>query len=364
MLTSHSPSKVLPFADAQLISDTLITLPDRDRALESIERTRRRRTVFASQLLAYLKEPVVKTDEMLESEDEWAWDRKVYSHAQVVAIAQSAQVEGALTWEALDTAHRDYTVITTDLARRLRESGPSFHAEVDLDVEALRKDMDEHEQRLEGCIVTPDKIRSTSFSDVHLPPTTIDAIRSMVSLPLLYPAAFNSGILKSHSTNGALLFGPPGTGKTLLARATAREAGARMMVVKGSDINDKWLGESEKQYVRSSGANKGLTHRVKAVFSLAQKLSPCIVFLDEVDALLGSRSSGDGGGGARAHNTMLNEFMQEMDGLTQQKGRVMVIGATNRPFDLDDAILRRLPRRLLIDLPVKKDRRGDLTVRP
>lgn len=103
---------------------------------------------------------------------------------------------------------------------------------------------------------------------------------------------------------------------------------------------------------------------MKAVFSLAQKLSPCIVFLDEVDALLGSRSSGSAGSGAKAHNTILNEFMQEMDGLIQSKGRVMVIGATNRPFDLDDAILRRLPRRLLIDLPEKKDRRGMSTGRP
>ena len=77
-----------------------------------------------------------------------------------------------------------------------------------------------------------------------------------------------------------------------------------------------------------------------------------------MEALLGARSS-DGGNGARAHNAVLNEFMQEMDGLVSAKGRVMIIGATNRPFDLDDAILRRLPRRLLIDLPEEKDRLGE-----
>lgn len=262
----HSPAKALPFDNEEnLISDRLIIMPDRDRSLESTERTRRRRVVFASQLLAYLKTPIVGTDEMLDAEREWAWDKQVYSHVQVAAIAQHAQVEhsdtGAedLTWEALDTAYREYTDITADLTRRLKGGNlasstlgsnmGSASMEQELDMEALRKDMDEHEQKLEGCIVTPDKVRATSFDDVHLPSATIDAIRSMVSLPLLYPDAFNSGVLKSHSTNGALLFGPPGTGKTLLARATAMEAGARMMVVKASDVNDKWLGESEKQYV-------------------------------------------------------------------------------------------------------------------
>jgi SpoVK/Ycf46/Vps4 family AAA+-type ATPase len=202
---------------------------------------------------------------MLDAEREWAWDDKVYTYDQVVAVAQHAQVANTpsttsasasaadsaqLSWDALDVAHRDYTEIHSDLTRRLRESGSSplqTGNEQDIDMEALRKELDEHEQKLESCIVTPDKIRATSFNDVHLPSKTIDAIRSMVSLPLLYPEAFNSGVLKSHSTNGALLFGPPGTGKTLLARATAMEAGARMMVVKASDINDKWLGESEKQ---------------------------------------------------------------------------------------------------------------------
>lgn len=98
---------------------------------------------------------------------------------------------------------------------------------------------------------------------------------------------------------------------------------------------------------------------VRAVFSLARKLSPCVVFLDEIDALFGARVSARESGGAFAHRGVITEFMAELDGLmTSRHDSVIVIGATNRPFDLDDAVLRRLPRRLLVDLPGEKEREG------
>ena len=78
----------------------------------------------------------------------------------------------------------------------------------------------------------------TSFDDVHLPAHTIDSVRTIVSLPLLYPSAFQQGILKQHSMTGCLLFGPPGTGKTLVVRALAKEAGCRMLAVQPSDVMD------------------------------------------------------------------------------------------------------------------------------
>lgn len=95
------------------------------------------------------------------------------------------------------------------------------------------------------------------------------------------------------------------------------------------------------------------------MFSLARKLSPCVIFLDEIDALFGARMSARDSGGAFAHRGVITEFMQEMDGLkSSREDNVIVIGATNRPFDLDDAVLRRLPRRLLVDLPGEKEREG------
>ncbi|TRM57547.1 hypothetical protein BD626DRAFT_464684 [Schizophyllum amplum] len=203
-------------------------------------------------------------------------------------------------------------------------------------------DLDTHEQRLLPTIVSSTSM-PTSFAQVHLPPHTIDSVRTIVSLPLLHPTAFQRGILKEHGMTGCLLFGPPGTGKTLVVRALAKEAGVRMMTISPSDVMDMYVGEGEKL--------------VRAVFSLARRLSPCVVFLDEIDALFGARMSARESGGAFAHRGVITEFMQEMDGLTSSKeDNVIVIGATNRPFDLDDAVLRRLPRRLLVDLPGEKER--------
>ena len=96
---------------------------------------------------------------------------------------------------------------------------------------------------------------------------------------------------------------------------------------------------------------------VRAIFTLAKKLTPCIVFIDEADAILGARS---GGGNRTSHRELINQFLREWDGMTEMSAFIMV--ATNRPFDLDEASLRRLPRRLLVDLPVEKDREAILKI--
>ncbi|KDR81536.1 hypothetical protein GALMADRAFT_239539 [Galerina marginata CBS 339.88] len=223
-------------------------------------------------------------------------------------------------------------------------------SEADKVVESIKNDPDleQHEARLLPCIVDSLAIKTT-FNQVHLPSHTIDSIRTIVSLPLLHPHAFQQGILKEHSMTGCLLFGPPGTGKTLAVRALAKEAGCRMLAISPSDVMDMYVGEGEKL--------------VRAVFSLARRLSPCVVFLDEIDALFGARMSARDSGSAFAHRGVITEFMQEMDGLKSSKDdNVIVIGATNRPFDLDDAVLRRLPRRLLVDLPGETERKEILKI--
>ncbi|XP_006458194.1 hypothetical protein AGABI2DRAFT_199581 [Agaricus bisporus var. bisporus H97] len=227
------------------------------------------------------------------------------------------------------------------------ESPPT---KVDEVVERLKNDgeLDDHEERLLPCFVNSATM-PTSFEQVHLPQHTIDSVRTIVSLPLLHPQAFKQGILKEHVMTGCLLFGPPGTGKTLVVRALAKEAGCRMLAVSPSDVMDMYVGEGEKL--------------VRAVFSLARKLSPCVIFLDEIDALFGARMSTRESGGAFAHRGVITEFMQEMDGLKSSRDdNIIVIGATNRPFDLDDAILRRLPRRLLVDLPGEREREEILKI--
>ena len=96
---------------------------------------------------------------------------------------------------------------------------------------------------------------------------------------------------------------------------------------------------------------------VRAVFTLAKKLSPCVVFIDEADAIFGSRSNA---GNRNTHREIINQFLREWDGMDDHGVFMMV--ASNRPFDLDDAVLRRLPRRLLVDLPVTKDRESILGI--
>jgi SpoVK/Ycf46/Vps4 family AAA+-type ATPase len=131
-----------------------------------------------------------------------------------------------------------------------------------------------------------------------------------------------------------LLFGPPGTGKTMLAKAIAKEAGASFINVSMSTITSKWFGEDEKN--------------VRALFTLAAKVSPTIIFVDEVDSMLGQRTRV---GEHEAMRKIKNEFMTHWDGLLTKPGeRILVLAATNRPFDLDEAIIRRFERRYVLFL--------------
>jgi SpoVK/Ycf46/Vps4 family AAA+-type ATPase len=139
----------------------------------------------------------------------------------------------------------------------------------------------------------------------------------------------------------------------MLAKAIATEGQFTFLSVDAASIENKWLGESEKN--------------ARALFTLARKLSPCIIFLDEVDSILSSREGGDES--TRGTLTSVKTtLMQEWDGLKSGVSSpdgppaVIVIASTNRPFDLDEAVLRRLPRRLLVDLPDASTREAIMNV--
>lgn len=206
----------------------------------------------------------------------------------------------------------------------------------------IRQKCNQHEKALMRGVVNPENIRTT-FADVHAPQETIASLKTLTTLSLTRPEAFKYGVLATDKITGCLLYGPPGTGKTLLAKAVAKESGATVLEVSGSDVYDMYVGESEKN--------------VRAIFSLAKKLSPCVVFIDEADAIFASRGSGTN---RNTHRELINQFLREWDGMTDTNAFIMV--ATNRPFDLDDAALRRLPRRLLVDLPTAKDREAILGI--
>nr|GLL35625.1 uncharacterized protein LOC109155101 isoform X2 [Ipomoea trifida] len=196
----------------------------------------------------------------------------------------------------------------------------------------------EYESNFLSAVVPPGEI-GVRFDDVGALEDVKKALNELVILPMRRPELFSHGNLL-RPCKGILLFGPPGTGKTLIAKALATEAGANFMSITGSSLTSKWFGDAEK-----------LT---KALFSFASKLAPVIIFVDEVDSLLGAR------GGAFEHEAtrrMRNEFMAAWDGLrTKDSQRILILGATNRPFDLDDAVIRRLPRRIYVDLPDAENR--------
>ncbi|XP_059279244.1 uncharacterized protein LOC132033304 isoform X2 [Lycium ferocissimum] len=192
---------------------------------------------------------------------------------------------------------------------------------------------DEYENNFVSAVVPSGEI-GVKFDDIGALEEVKKALNELVILPMRRPELFSRGNLL-RPCKGILLFGPPGTGKTLVAKALATEAGANFISITGSTLTSKWFGDAEK-----------LT---KALFSFASKLAPVIIFVDEVDSLLGAR------GGSFEHEAtrrMRNEFMAAWDGLrSKENQRILILGATNRPFDLDDAVIRRLPRRIYVDLP-------------
>ncbi|XP_050376361.1 uncharacterized protein LOC126793782 [Argentina anserina] len=202
----------------------------------------------------------------------------------------------------------------------------------------------EFEKRLLADVIPPTDIGVT-FDDIGALENVKDTLKELVMLPLQRPELFCKGQL-TKPCKGILLFGPPGTGKTMLAKAVATEAGANFINISMSSITSKWFGEGEKY--------------VKAVFSLASKIAPSVVFVDEVDSMLGRRENP---GEHEAMRKMKNEFMVNWDGLrTKEAERVLVLAATNRPFDLDEAVIRRLPRRLMVNLPDAPNRAKILRV--
>ena len=189
-----------------------------------------------------------------------------------------------------------------------------------------------------------EKIKVT-FADVAGAEEAKEELEEVVEF-LKHPKKFND--LGARIPKGVLLFGPPGTGKTLLARAVAGEAGVPFFSISGSDFVEMFVGV---------GAS-----RVRDLFEQAKKSAPCIVFIDEIDAVGRQRGAGLGGGHDEREQT-LNQLLVEMDGFGVNEG-IIIIAATNRPDILDPALLRpgRFDRHIVVDKPDVKGRQEILKV--
>ncbi|XP_016924794.4 nuclear valosin-containing protein-like isoform X1 [Drosophila suzukii] len=187
----------------------------------------------------------------------------------------------------------------------------------------------------EGFVTVPD----TTWDDIG----ALEKIREELKLAVLAPVKYPEMLERLGLTapSGVLLCGPPGCGKTLLAKAIANEAGINFISVKGPELMNMYVGESERA--------------VRACFQRARNSAPCVIFFDEFDSLCPKRS--DGGDGNNSGTRIVNQLLTEMDGVEERKG-VYILAATNRPDIIDPAILRpgRLDTILYVGLPEQSER--------
>ncbi|KAK7025569.1 mitochondrial dynamin GTPase Msp1 [Paramarasmius palmivorus] len=241
--------------------------------------------------------------------------------AVALFVATQAAVYYTIRW-VLDSSTGKSREVKTKQLEALKRLG---HKLKDLE-------LDEYEATIANEIIHPDDI-SVTFPDIGGLDPIISSLRESVIYPLLYPSLFSGSSSLLGAPKGVLLYGPPGCGKTMLAKALAKESGATFINIAASVLTNKWFGESNKL--------------IAGLFSLARKTQPSIIFIDEIDSFLRERSSGD----HEAMSMMKAEFMTLWDGLKSSNERILVLGATNRPNDIDSAIFRRLPKRFAVSLP-------------
>ena len=256
-----------------------------------------------------------------------------------------------------DYAARTYGFVGADISAVSREAAMNalrrILPEIDLDEPTIPKEIldrlvvqkDDFEAALRE--VSPSAMREilvevpdVSWQDIGGLEPVKQLLVEAVEWPLRYAESFRR--IGIDAPKGILLYGPPGTGKTMLAKAVANESESNFITVKGSALLSKWYGESEK--------------RVEEIFHKARQVSPSIIFLDELDALVPVR----GGGAGEPHVTerVVNQLLSEMDGLEELHG-VVVIGATNRPDIIDPALLRpgRFDELIMAPVPDVESRR-------
>ncbi len=183
----------------------------------------------------------------------------------------------------------------------------------------------------EGKKFAAAEIPNIRFADIAGLEDVKKAITTRMINPLKYPEQY--ALYGKKTGGGVLLYGPPGTGKTMIAKAIACEVGATFYAIKGSDIVSKWVGESEQN--------------INALFETARKDKLAIIFIDEMDSLIGKR-------GVDAHNDKrVNEFLQQIDGFVGRNPNLLLLGATNRPWDIDGAAMRsgRFSQKIYVPLP-------------
>ena len=195
------------------------------------------------------------------------------------------------------------------------------------------KESDKLKDQLLGSIVTNPNVH---WDDVAGLEGAKEALKEAVILPTKFPQLFEG---ERKPWTGILLYGPPGTGKSFIAKACATEAQGVFFSIKAADILSKFLGEAEKN--------------IKNLFELAREKQPAIIFIDEIDSIMGARHEGE----HEAMRRVKTEMLIQMQGVGSNNKGVLVLGATNLPWEIDEAARRRFEKRIYISLPDEHSRK-------
>ena len=195
---------------------------------------------------------------------------------------------------------------------------------------AKTEELNEYEKTILNDVL--DQKPGVTFHDIAGLELAKHTLQEIIIYPALRPDLFQGLVTPE---KGVLFFGPPGTGKTLLAKAVASESQCTFFSITASSIVSKWLGEGEKL--------------MKALFSIARKKQPSVIFFDEIDSIMGKRTDSE----HEASRRIKTEFMTQLEGASTPSSadRILIIAATNLPWGLDEAVLRRLQKRIYIPLP-------------
>jgi peroxin-6 len=261
--------------------------------------------------------------------------RTVFSHEVQYAASEEMIKESVNTvpgaqdfkidnFEAVGLTQRDFNaVISKSYAMTMMEEREhaSSASEVNLSKECFGVALKTTKDRIAKTLGAP-KVPSVQWNDVGGLAEAKDTLISTIETPLKYPHLFSKDLRRR---SGVLLYGPPGTGKTLLAKAVATEFQMNFLSVKGPELINMYVGESERN--------------VREIFAKARSAAPCIVFFDELDSLAPARGSGGDSGGVM--DRVVSQFLAELDGIQSDgKESIFIIGATNRPDLIDSALLR------------------------
>ncbi len=256
--------------------------------------------------------------------------KKMYYEKAQECVARVKVLTGIETSSSTPAAGKPVKDLPGKPSKRRDEPTKEAESEVDEDTKKLREMLSET-----IVIESPD----VSLDDVAGLEDVKETISEAIILPMKHPELFIGKARRPWK--GILLFGPPGCGKTYLSKAVASEVNATFYNVSAANIVSKWLGESEKL--------------VKALFDLARRSQPAIIFMDELDAIGTARSGEDVGGERR----MKTQLLVEIEGLgSKENERILVLAATNLPWQLDPALLSRFEKKLYVPLPDHEARKA------